>query len=85
MDINLADLSHFIDLGGIFILALIILNTLNKKVDVIEDKLTKILTILLIITKMNSKIDGVEKILGEDREVVNNMIQEAGFNLVEEK
>ena len=83
MEVNLADLTHFVDLGGIFILALIILNTLNKKVDSIEDKLTKILTLLLVLAKLNAKIDGVENILGDDYSSISSKIHESGISLLE--
>lgn len=71
---GLSDLRNFIDLGGVFILALALLYGWFKKLDKIEDGLTKILALLTILTKQLTKFNDVEDVLGNKKEVVEKTL-----------
>jgi hypothetical protein len=74
---DLSTLKDFIDLGGIFILALVILYCHVKQLNTIDDKLTKVLTLLAILTKTATNFNGIDKVLGKDGESVAQIILEA--------
>jgi len=74
---ELSTLKDFIDLGGVFILALVLLYGWFKKFDSIEDKLVKILTLLTVLTKSNTNFNGIDKVLNKDGEKVAETILKA--------
>ncbi len=77
MGIDLATLKDFLDLGGIFILALVIVWQQQKVLTSIDEKLTKVLTLLSISVKANTNFNGVEKVLGKELGKVENTILKA--------
>lgn len=60
---NIADLSHFIDLGGVFILAMLLINAWNSRFEKMEDKLTRL--IALVVLSLKGKIT--------DEQVINTL------------
>ena len=48
---NIADLSHFIDLGGVFILAMLLINAWNSRFEKMEDKLTRLIALVVLSLK----------------------------------
>lgn len=68
--IDLSQLKDFLDLGGVFILAVILLQQFSKKMDLMEDKLVKILTLLTVLVKQTTRFNDVENVLGSDKEKV---------------
>jgi len=77
MTFDLASLKEFLDLGGTFILALVLLYSNLRKLDVIESQNVKILTLLSIMVKTQTNFNGVDKVLGKDGEKVAKTIIEA--------
>jgi len=74
---ELSVLKDFLDLGGTFILALVLLWFVVKKLDCIDQTLTKVLTLLTILTKAQTSFNGVEGVLGKDGEKVAETILKA--------
>ncbi len=75
MDLTLIkDLS---ELGAIFILFLVFLFMVSKKLDRMDDRLVKILTFLTVIVKGTTRFNHVENVLGKDGDKVATMITEA--------
>jgi hypothetical protein len=62
---NIADLSHFIDLGGVFILAMLLINAWNSRFEKMEDKLTRL--IALVVLSLKGKIT--------DEQIINVLSQ----------
>ena len=48
---NIADLSHFIDLGGVFILAMLLINAWNSRFEKMEEKLTRLIALVVLSLK----------------------------------
>ena len=71
---ELSVLKDFLDLGGTFILALVLLWRGMKKLDGIENKLIKILTLLTVLVKTNTNFNDVENLLGKDGEKVADIL-----------
>ena len=71
---ELSALKDFSDLGGVFILALVLLYMQFRFNSSIEGKLIKILTLLAILVKTNTNFNGVEKVLGKDGDKVAQTI-----------
>ena len=74
MNLDLASLKEFLDLGGTFILALVLLWCNIRFFSNIDEKLTKVLALLAILTKSQTNFNGVEGILNKDGEKVAKMI-----------
>ena len=74
MNLDLASLKEFLDLGGTFILALVLLWSNIRFFSNIDEKLTKVLALLAILTKSQTNFNGVEGILNKDGEKVAKMI-----------
>ena len=68
--LDISALKDFIDLGGIFILALLLVYQQFKFSQSIDEKLVKILTLLAVLTKTQTNFNGIEKILDKDAEKV---------------
>lgn len=62
---NISDLSHFIDLGGVFILAMLLINAWNSRFEKMEDKLTRL--IALVVLSLKGKIT--------DEQIINVLSQ----------
>lgn len=71
---ELTALKDFLDLGGTFVLALVLLYCGMKRLDLVNDKLTKVLTLLSVLVKVQTNFNGVEKVLGKDLEKVEELI-----------
>ena len=77
---DISDLKSFIDLGGVFLLALIMCYQQYKFFNNIEDKLIKILTLLTIVTKTTTNFNGVETVLNKDGRKIADQILKAEAN-----
>jgi len=71
---DISALKDFIDLGGTFILALVLLFSQGKKMDLISEQMVKVLTLLAIVTKAQTNFNGVDKVLGQDGDKVAQTI-----------
>jgi hypothetical protein len=61
-NMSIIDLKQFIDLGGVFILAMVLLNQWGTRFTAIEDKLTRMMALLCLAIKdkvSNQKIENV--------------------------
>ncbi len=67
---ELASLKDFLDLGGTFILALVLLYCGMKRLESIEEKLVKILTLLSVVVKTQTNFNDLEEVLGKDGDKV---------------
>jgi len=74
---DISSLKDFVDLGGTFILALVMLYCHVKQLSSMDEKLTKVLTLLAILTKTQTNFNGIDKVLGKDGENVAKTIIEA--------
>jgi len=75
---ELDTLSHFIDLGGVFILALFMMWGWFKKLSKIDTTLTKILTLLTVLIKESTSFNHVNKVLGDQETDVKDTLQSVG-------
>lgn len=48
---NISDLAHFIDLGGVFILAMLLINAWNSRFEKMEEKLTRLIALVVLSLK----------------------------------
>jgi len=71
---ELSALKEFIDLGGVFLLAIFLCYQQYRFFNGIEDKLIKVLTLLTVLVKTNTNFNGVEKVLDKDGEKVAQTI-----------
>jgi len=62
---NISDLARFIDLGGVFILAMLLINAWNSRFEKMEDKLTRL--IALVVLSLKGKIT--------DEQIINVLSQ----------
>jgi hypothetical protein len=67
---NLNDLKGFLDLGGIFILALVLLYVFSTKFDKMDGRLDKIITLLALLVNSSGHKDKLADIL-DDKELTN--------------
>jgi hypothetical protein len=67
---NLNDLKGFLDLGGVFILALVLLFTFSTKFDKMDGRLDKIITLLALLVNSSGHKDKLADIL-DDKELTN--------------
>jgi len=70
-------LTKAIDLGGIFLLAGYTLFIVSKKLDRMDNRMVKILTLLTILVKSNSKFNHIDNLLGSDEPHVTDSIIKA--------
>jgi hypothetical protein len=77
---ELSVLKNFMEMGGVFVLALILAYGWLKKFDSIEDKLVKMLTLLAILVKTNTNFNGIESVLDNDAKKVADKIITAENN-----
>lgn len=72
---GLTTLKDFVDLGGVFILALVMCYGWFKKLGSIDNKLTRLLALMTVLVKgatdfndvdkvLDKEVNGVEKVLG---------------------
>jgi len=72
-------LKEFVDLGGVFILAIFLCYQQYKFFSNVEDKLIKVLTLLTILTKSTTNFNGVDVVLNNDgRKVAETIIKAEG-------
>jgi hypothetical protein len=74
---GLTELKEFIDLGSTAIIAIGLLYVYFKCFKEIDEKLTKILTLLAIVTKVQTNFNGVDKVLGKTGDKIAEIITEA--------
>jgi hypothetical protein len=74
---DLSALKDFLDLGGTFILALVIIYCWFKSLRSIDEKLVQVLTLLAILTKTNTNFNGVDKVLDKNFSKVAETILQA--------
>ena len=60
---SLTDLKQFIDLGGVFILAIVLLNQWGSRFSALEDKMTRVIAILILAISDKVPADKIEEIL----------------------
>ena len=77
MEISPINLTDLLNLGGVFVLALIILYCHVKQLGKNTELLIKILTLLTILTKTNTNFNGIDSVLGSDSQKVLDHIQNA--------
>ncbi len=75
--IDLVGLKAFADFGGVFILAMVIVVGLSRKLDVMNVRLEKILTLLSVVVKANTNFNGVENVLDGDGDAVVKRLMDA--------
>jgi hypothetical protein len=69
---DLTKLKDFLDLGGVFILAVILLQQWSIRFNRIEDKLSRIISLLILALKKKVPNKKIEKFLNEDELKVLN-------------
>jgi len=75
---GLSDLRQFIDLGGVFILSLLMMYGWFKKLTKIDRTLMKILTLLTVLIKETTTFNHTSKILGNQKLDVDDTLDSAG-------
>lgn len=71
---DLTNLRDFIDLGGVFILSLLMMYGWFKKLGKMDQTLTKILTLLTVIVKETTNFNHVDRVLGDHKKEVAETI-----------
>lgn len=51
ISMNISDLAHFVDLGGVFILAMLLINAWNSRFEKMEEKLTRLIALVVLSLK----------------------------------
>ena len=62
---TIADLRQFIDLGGVFILAIVLLNQWGSRFNGLEDKMTRVIALLCLAIQEKVPVSKIEEILTE--------------------
>lgn len=62
---SLTDLKGFIDLGGVFILAMVLLKVWGDRLEHIEDKMTRIIVLLSLALKDKVSAETISTVLDE--------------------
>jgi len=71
---DITDLRQFIDLGGVFILAMVLLNQWGTRFNQIEEKLTRLIALVCLAISKDVPIEKIEDILNEkELEVVKQI------------
>lgn len=60
---SITDLRQFVDLGGVFILAIVLLNQWGTRFSAIEDKLTRMMSLLCLAIKDKVSNEEIEAVL----------------------
>ena len=74
---NLTELKDFVDLGGIFILSVLLIYLLDKKLSKINDNLTRALALLTMLVGRGAQYNDVHKVLGPSATKVQEIIAQA--------
>ncbi len=74
---QLTALQQFADFGGVFIITLILLYGMVKKIDKLIDMQGKQLALLAILVQANTKFGGIEHLLNSDGQDVVSRIVDA--------
>jgi len=69
---DLSKLKDFLDLGGVFILAIVLLQQWSVRFDRIEDKLSRLIALLVLAIEKKVPNQKIEEILREDELKVLN-------------
>jgi len=62
---SLTDLKGFIDLGGVFILAMVLLKVWGDRLEHIEDKMTRVIVLLSLALKDKVSAETISTVLNE--------------------
>lgn len=63
LNMTISDLRQFIDLGGVFILAMVLLNQWGARFGAIEDKLTRLTALICLSIKDKVSDEKIEEVL----------------------
>ena len=75
MEISPINLTDLLNLGGVFVFALLILYSHIKLLSAVDKKLVKVLTLLAVLTKTQTNFNGVDSVLGVDSDKVLEHLQ----------
>lgn len=64
---SITDLRQFIDLGGVFVLAMVLLNQWGTRFGAIEDKMTRIIALLCLAIQDKVPANKIEEILTQPK------------------
>ena len=71
---NISDLSHFVDLGGVFILAMLLINAWNSRFEKMEDKLTRLIALVVLSLKGKITDEQIINVLSQkELEIMKNL------------
>jgi len=62
---SLTELKGFIDLGGVFILAMVLLKVWGDRLEHIEDKMTRVIVLLSLALKDKVSAENISTVLSE--------------------
>ena len=62
---SLTELKGFIDLGGVFILAMVLLKVWGDRLEHIEDKMTRVIVLLSLALKDKISAENISTVLSE--------------------
>lgn len=71
------DVKDLLNLGGVFVLAMVLLKQISSRMDKMADQNVKILTLLTVLVKVHTMFDGVESVLNNDADSVAKKLGEA--------
>jgi len=74
---EITDIQPLLDYGFAIVVSLVLLTKFFNKLDSMEDKLVKILTLLTVVVKGTTEFNHVDKVLGSDHEKVSSTIDSA--------
>ena len=74
MDVN--DLKGFIDLGGVFILALVMMRSLNSKLDKIVTATDKLLVVVLLIGQKTIGGNPITSVIDKEHAEIKDMLND---------
>ena len=76
MTITPIDIKDFIQLGATFLIAIALIYYICRKLDVVNDRLVRVLTLLVVLTKTTTNFNGIEQVLQGDTEKVVKTLPE---------
>ena len=79
MEINLEAIKEIWDLGAVTAIAFFLSWCWYKKLSSIEEKMIKILTLLTVLIKTQTKFNHIDSILGKDKEKVKDELSGTGI------
>ena len=71
---NISDLTHFVDLGGVFILAMLLINAWNSRFEKMEEKLTRLIALVVLSLKGKITDEQIINVLSQkELEIMKNL------------